>query len=94
MIYPLIARCLFYTSPVIIPLELMPKPLFDAQSFNPLAPIIVQIRPWLIDPSAPGWFETGKSVPAEILPFVIFIGICVAGWVVFTRKARYVSEEL
>ena len=93
-IYPLIARCLFYTSPVIIPIGLMPKPLFDAQSFNPIAPIIVQVRPWLIDPNAPGWFELGKSLWWEVMPFIIFAAICVAGWVVFTRKSRRVAEEV
>jgi ABC-2 type transport system permease protein len=93
-VWPIISRVLFYTSPVIVPLEIMPKALFDAQSFNPLAPIIVQARPWLIDPSAPGWFDSGKTVFAELMPFVLFVVICVAGVVAFMRRSKRVAEEL
>lgn len=92
-IWPTITRLLFYTT-VLFPIELLPRVFQDLQSFNPVAPLIVQTRVWMIDDEAPGWFEVGKSVFAEWMPFVLFAAIGVLGWMVFARRARGVAEEI
>ena len=93
-IVPLIARVLFYLTPVLFPIEALPKEwLIKLESFNPLAPIFVEARVWLIDPNAPGWFEFVHGVLAWV-PFIVFGAVCVLGCVVFARRARYVAEEI
>ena len=94
-IWPAIARALFYHTPVIYPIEVIPKGwLTTLEAFNPLAPIFVQIRAWVIDPTAPGWFESADGAFVELMPLVLFVAICVGGAVVFARRARTMAEEI
>jgi ABC-2 type transport system permease protein len=91
---PTITRALFYLTPVLFPLEALPKQwLINLECFNPLAPVFAQVRVWLIDPSAPGWFEFVDG-PQQWMPFVLFAVLCVVGWVVFARRARLMAEEI
>jgi ABC-2 type transport system permease protein len=92
-VWPTVTRIGFYTT-VLFPIEVLPRAFQDIQSFNPLAPLFVQARVWIIDPDAPGWFDVGKSTVAELMPFALFIAVCAAGWVVFTRRAGRVAEEI
>jgi ABC-2 type transport system permease protein len=92
-IWPTVTRLLFYTT-VLFPIEVLPRVLQDLQSFNPVAPLVVQARVWIIDPEAPGWFEVGKSTFAELMPFLLFAAICASGWLIFSRRARRVAEEI
>jgi ABC-type polysaccharide/polyol phosphate export permease len=61
--------------------------LRDIISLNPLTPVFVLARKWIIDPSAPGpelW----------VAPLVIFLVLCgLAVWV-FNREAPRIAEEL
>ncbi len=94
-IWPAVSRVLFFLSPILFPLELIPSgALKVAESFNPLAPIFAQARVWILDPDAPTWFTSGYTPVQEITPFVVLILVCVLGWIVFTREARRVAEEL
>jgi ABC-type polysaccharide/polyol phosphate export permease len=93
-IVPTITRTLFYLTPVLFPLEALPRQwLIKLECFNPLAPVFAQVRVWLIDPSAPGWFEFVNG-PLQWMPFILFVLLCVVGWVVFSRRARLMAEEI
>lgn len=93
-LWPSVSRLLFYASPILFPLEAVPDgALSDLQSINPLAPILAQARVWIIDPEAVGWF-TDRSTLAAVLPFIIGALICVAGIVLFKRRARTAGEEV
>ncbi len=93
-IWPSISRLLFYASPILFPLEAVPEgALSEAQSLNPLAPILAQARVWIIDPDAVGWFAD-RSTLAAVMPFIIGALICVAGVLVFKRRARSAGEEV
>jgi ABC-2 type transport system permease protein len=93
-IWGVFARALFYATPVLYPLELVPDSLRTIIMANPLAPIFEQARVWVIDPAAPGVFEVAVSAPALILPAAIFAGACVLGLWIFEREAPRVAEEL
>ena len=94
-IWPAIARSLFYLTPVIFPIETIPKGwLTTLEAFNPLAPLFVQLRVWIIDPDAPGWFEYAEGPFQSLMPFVVYAVVCVLGALVFARRARRVAEEL
>lgn len=94
-IIPVSTRVLFFLSPVVFPIEILPKGwLTTLESLNPLAPIFVQARVWLIDPDAPSWFEFADSTFMALLPFAMFLAICILGWTVFSRRAQRLAEEL
>jgi ABC-2 type transport system permease protein len=92
--WPSISRLLFYATPILYPIEVVPEGVLeDLESINPLAPIIAQARVWIIDPTAPGWF-TDRGTFAALLPIAIGIAICVAGVIAFSRRARTAGEEI
>jgi ABC-2 type transport system permease protein len=94
-IWPAIARALFYLTPVIYPIEVIPAGwLTTLESFNPVAPIFVQLRAWVIDPSAPTWPQYADNAFKEWTPIVLLIAICVLAVVVFSRRARTMAEEI
>jgi ABC-2 type transport system permease protein len=94
-LWPAIARALFYLTPVLYPIEVIPKGVLTTlEAFNPLAPLFVQIRAWVIDPTAPSWFESVDGAFLEITPIVLFVAICVLAVVVFDRRARSAAEEI
>ena len=45
---------LFYATPVLYPLEVVPGTLRDLIALNPLTPLFELARKWVIDPTAPG----------------------------------------
>jgi ABC-type polysaccharide/polyol phosphate export permease len=80
---------------VIYPIEVIPKGwLTTLEAFNPLAPIFVQIRAWVIDPTAPSWFEFADGAFQELMPLVLFVVICVLAVVSFSRHAKTMAEEI
>ncbi|MGB6423875.1 MAG: ABC transporter permease [Solirubrobacterales bacterium] len=92
--WPSISRLLFYATPILFPLEVVPKGVMtDLLSINPLAPIIATARVLVIDPNAPGWFD-GRDPVAALLPFVIGIAICIGGAISFSRRAKTAAEEI
>ena len=92
-IWAVISRVLFYGTPILYPLELVPDKFRWIVGLNPLAPIFAQARIWIVDPSAPGVIET-VGVPTFIASVVIGIGICAAGLWLFVRQAPKVAELL
>lgn len=96
IIWTVAAQVLFYASPVLYPFVDPPLPS-DYQPFlllNPLAPILIQARSWIIDPDAPGALATAGSW-LELLPSIaIAVGICVLAVWIFNREAPRIAEEL
>ena len=86
-------RVLFYASPVIFPIELVPEGILrTVAGLNPLTPIFVQARVWLIDPNAPTWLEASSGPMAAALPFIVALAIIAAAYVVFNRYSARVAE--
>jgi ABC-2 type transport system permease protein len=93
--WPPLTRMLFYTSPIIFPIEFVPEGVLrDIASINPLTPILIQARIWLIDPDAPGWRESAGGPLAEIAPFLVFSAVCIGGSYLFVRRARRAAEAV
>jgi ABC-2 type transport system permease protein len=94
-VWPALSQVIFYASPVIWPLEVLPKHvLWIAQTFNPIAPVLTQARTWIIDPTAPGWFEARGYGIEGWGPFIVLVILLVAGAVVFFREARRAAEDM
>jgi len=94
IIWGVVSTALFYATPVLYPIELVPEEFRSLILANPLAPIFEQARVWIIDPSAPGAVEAAGGVAGLIPAATIFVLSCVVGWYVFTREAPRVAEAL
>lgn len=94
IIWSVLASVLFYGTPILYPIEIVPEGYQKILLLNPLAPIFEQVRVWVIDPSAPTAVDIAGGVPGLIPSIVIFVGICVLGVRVFTRRAPRIAEEL
>jgi ABC-2 type transport system permease protein len=93
-VWSLISRMLFYLSPVLYPIELVPQALRPIVSINPLAPLLVEARHWVIDPSAPSAIEAAGGVAGLAVPAALFVFACVFGLWLFEREAPRVAEAV
>jgi len=94
IIWTVLSTVLFYGSPVLYPLELVPEPLRDILLLNPLAPLLELARVWVIDADAPGPAELAGGYAALLPAAAIFVAVCVAAVIVFSRAAPRIAEEL
>jgi ABC-2 type transport system permease protein len=94
IIWSVLVTVLFYATPLLYPLEIVPARFRDFLFLNPLTPVFVQARHWIIDPSAPN-AVTAAGGWLELLPSIaIFAAICGSAIVVFNRAAPRIAEEL
>jgi ABC-2 type transport system permease protein len=94
VIWSVLAQALFYATPVLYTMGQVPEKFHWLVLLNPLTPIFLQARNWIIDPSAPGAIDAAGGV-AQLLPAAaLFVGICVASVWVFHREAPRMAEEL
>ena len=57
IIWGVAATALFYATPVLYPIELVPERYRDILALNPLTPLFAETRKVMIDPTAPGGAE-------------------------------------
>jgi ABC-2 type transport system permease protein len=87
IIWGVTATALFYATPVLYPLDVVSGALRKIISLNPLTPLFVLARKWVVDPAAPGpelW----------LVPAVAFVVLCVLAVWIFNREAPRIAEEL
>jgi ABC-2 type transport system permease protein len=93
IIWGVLATALFYATPVLYPLSIVPQ-YSKLLMINPLTPIFVQTRTWIIDRSAPGALATAGGWLHLIAPIAIYVATCVFAVWIFNREAPRVAEEL
>jgi len=94
IIWSVLVTALFYATPVLYPLEIVPSQYVDIVMINPLAPIFEQARHWIIDPGAPGAVAAAGGWVHLIPAIAIYVGVCVIAVLVFRREAPRIAEEL
>jgi len=94
IIWGVAVTALFYATPVLYPLEIVPERFRELIALNPLTPIFVQIRKWVIDPDAQGAAAAVGGWTHLIAPTAIFVIVCGLGVWIFNREAPRVAEEL
>ena len=94
IIWSVVASALFYATPVIYPIEVVPQTYRDLILLNPLTPIFEQARNWMIDPSAPSAASAAGGWTHLLPPLAIFLGVCALGVWYFNREAPRIAEEL
>jgi len=94
IIWAVAAQTLLYATPVLYTLKMVPHQFRWLILLNPLTPIFLAAREWIIDPSAPGAIDAagggGRLFPAA----AIFLAICGLSVWIFAREAPRMAEEL
>jgi len=94
-IWTVIARALFYGTPVLYPIEFVPDGFRSfVAAFNPLVPIFEQARIWVMDPDAPSMVEAAGGALGVAVAATILVVTCLFGLWIFEREAPRVAEEL
>jgi len=94
IIWTVLSTVLFYGTPVLYPIEVVPATLRHVIMLNPLASIFVLARKWVIDPGAPGPAQAIGGTARLLVPLAIFAGVCALAVWVFNREAPRIAEEL
>ena len=94
IIWSVFATVLFYGSPVLYPVEVVPQGLRDVLMLNPLTPLFAAFRAWVVDPDAPGPAAAAGGYLGLAAPIAIALAICVFAVWVFRREAPRIAEEL
>ncbi len=85
-------QILFYGSPIIYTLEIVPEDVREWMFLNPFAVVIQGMREAAIDPAVPGPFAAATWQPLAALAVVAVLAAL--GFAVFRRRAPYVAEDL
>jgi ABC-2 type transport system permease protein len=93
-IWQVLARVMFYASPLLYPIEFFPPGGKVLLLLNPLAPLFAQARVWIIDPSAPTYAEAMGGSIYWLYPALIVVTIVLLGVWLFDHEAPRVAEEL
>ena len=92
IIWGVAVTALFYATPVLYPLDILPERLRDLLALNPLAPLFELGRKWVVDPDAPGVVSVQNGT--VWVPIAIALAMCALAVWVFRREAPRIAEEL
>ena len=94
IIWTVLSTVLFYATPVLYPIDVVPQTLRDVILVNPLTPLFELARVWIIDPGAPGPVAVAGGF-ARLLPAIaLYVTACVFAVWIFNREAPRIAEEL
>ena len=94
IIWTVAVTALFYATPVLYPLEIVPGTVGRLLALNPLAPLFELARKWVIDPAAPGPAEAAGGAVWLLVPAAIFVAVCALAVWIFNREAPRIAEVL
>jgi ABC-2 type transport system permease protein len=94
IIWTVLSTALFYGTPVLYPLEIVPETMHDLLLLNPLTPLFEMMRVWVIDPSAPGPIDAAGGFVNLLPAIAIYLAICVFAVWTFNREAPRIAEQL
>jgi ABC-2 type transport system permease protein len=92
IIWGVVATALFYATPVLYPLDIVPERLRDLLALSPLTPLFELARKWVVDPTAPEPVSVQNGT--WWIPLGIFLALCAVSVWVFRREAPRIAEEL
>lgn len=93
IIWSVAVTALFYGTPLLYPLEVVPDSFRDVVLCNPLTPLFEQMRVWMVDPGAATALEVTETWHL-LVGAAIFVTTCVYAVWVFSREAPRIAEEL
>jgi ABC-2 type transport system permease protein len=93
-IWSVLVLVLFYSTPILYPIEFIPHSLRFALFVNPFDAVFTTARQLLIDPSAPSFVDAAGSTFGIVAPAVVVVALCAIGFRFFTREAQRIAEDL
>ena len=97
-IWEVALQVLFYTSPILYPIELVAERGGDdvqhAMMLNPLTAILQEMRHAVIDPNAASAGQAAGGWEWILIPAGLVLGVFALGYWVFNREAPRIAEEL
>jgi ABC-2 type transport system permease protein len=94
-IWEVLLQVIFYGSPVIYAIETIPQRAAHLiMRFNPLAPILQQVRHAVIDQTAPNAASAAGGAVWLLIPGSMIVGVAALGFWVFNREAPRIAEDL
>ena len=94
IIWAVLSQALFYATPVLYTLKIVPEQFRWLILINPLTPLFLVAHDWIIDPSTQGAIAAAGSAWKLVPAMVGFVAICVIAVWVFNREAPRMAEEL
>jgi ABC-2 type transport system permease protein len=94
VMWGVLAAALFYATPVLYPIQILPQSLREVIALNPLSPIFELAQKWVINPDAPGPAAAAGGYARLVIPIGIFVALCVFAVWIFDREAPRIAEEL
>ncbi len=92
--WTLILRALFYASPILYTLAVIPDSIRPLIAANPLTPLIEYARIWVINPDSPTPVDLVGVGAALLVPLGLTVAIGIGGLWLFNRDAPRVAEAL
>jgi ABC-2 type transport system permease protein len=94
IIWTVVATVLMYATPLLYTIDFVPGGLKDLFLANPLTPIFIQARAWIIDPSAPSVVSAAGGIAHLVPAAVLYVALCAVGVWSFRREAPRIAEAL
>lgn len=92
-IWELILQILFYATPIIYPITLLPKNFMILAALSPTTQIIQDLRRALIDPAA--ITSSGLlPLPLLLIPYILPVALAIGGYIYFELAAAKFAEEV
>jgi ABC-2 type transport system permease protein len=93
-IWAVFTQLLFYATPVLYAIEVVPESLQKIFMANPVAQFLEYTRHWVVDPSAPSGVDAIGGWTWFLLPAGIYVAVCLFGLWIFNREAPRIAERL
>jgi ABC-2 type transport system permease protein len=93
-LWQVISRVMFYGTPILYTIDLVPSSVRSIVMLNPLTPIFVELRKAVFDPNAPSMVAAAGGVGKALIPVALGVLICVFSLWYFVREAPAVAEAL
>jgi len=94
IIWAVFSTILFYATPILYPINVVPDTLQQILLLNPLSSLFEEMRRYVIDPSAPSAVEVAGGWLALLPAIAIYIGTCIFAVWIFRREAPTIAEQL
>jgi ABC-2 type transport system permease protein len=93
-IWDVVSQALFYASPVLYVVTMVPETFQRAYLANPIASVLTEMRAAVLDPTARHvWDAIGDPVRL-LVPGGLVVAACLLGWWAFNRAAPRIAEHL
>ena len=93
-IWEVVLQVLFYATPIIYALQIVPERLIKLVSVNPLAQIFQDLRSVMITPETLTTKQVFDSQLGRALPALIVLVVFVVGAWYFKKNSKYFAEQL